>query len=77
MPVYSVGRQYACATACAALIMTRALPRTLPQDINIGCTTDIMALRDHLGVAGSSFFLPFVPDPHVGAQYPYMCPLEL
>jgi hypothetical protein len=63
VPVHSVGRQYAHAAACAALIMTRALPRMLPQDINIVCTMDIMALGDHPGVTGSSSFLPFVPGP--------------
>jgi hypothetical protein len=41
--------------------MTRALPRTLPRDINTVCTTDIMALGDYPGVAGSSSFLLFVP----------------
>jgi hypothetical protein len=34
VPVHSVGRQYAHATACTALIMTRALPRK-QRDISI------------------------------------------
>jgi hypothetical protein len=77
VPVYSISRQYACAAACAALIMTRALPRTLRRDINTVCTTNIMALGDHPGMAGSSSFLPFVPGPTCrGSVSLYVPPLN-
>jgi hypothetical protein len=56
VPVHSVGRQYAYAAACTALIMTRALPRVLPRDINIVYTMDIMALGDILGDTGIGYF---------------------
>jgi hypothetical protein len=62
-PIQSIGRWRVYATACAALIMTRALPRTLPRDINTICTVDMVALGDHPSVAGSSSFLPIVPEP--------------
>jgi hypothetical protein len=35
------------------------------RDINTICTTDIMALRDHPGVTGVSYFLPFCPWAHM------------
>jgi hypothetical protein len=65
VPVHSVARLYAHAATCAALIMTRALPRMPPRHINTVCTTDIMALGDLLGDTGigyfDSYFLPFCP----------------
>jgi hypothetical protein len=63
MPVYSTSKWYACAAACTALIITHALPRTLPLDINTVYTTDIMTLGDHPDVGGGSSFLPFVLGP--------------
>jgi hypothetical protein len=57
--------------------MTRALPRTLPQDINTICTTDIMAHGDHPGIASSSSFLPFVPGPTCrDSEFLYVPPLN-
>jgi hypothetical protein len=50
VPVHSTGRQYAHATACTMLIITRALPRKQPQHINNAWTTDIMAPEDCSGV---------------------------
>jgi hypothetical protein len=35
------------------------------QDINTICTTDIMALGDHPGVTGVSYFLPFCAWAHM------------
>jgi hypothetical protein len=35
------------------------------QDINIACTTDIMALGDHPVMAGDSVFPPFCPWAHM------------
>jgi hypothetical protein len=58
-----VGQQYTCAMACAASIMTRALPRALQQDINTVRTKDIMVHGDYTGRASSSSILPFVPGP--------------
>jgi hypothetical protein len=78
VPVQSVGRQYACATAYTVLIMAHALPRKQPRDINTIWTTDIMALGDLLGDTGIGYFylysLYFAPGPHVGAQHPCTCP---
>jgi hypothetical protein len=68
--VLSVGRQYA---HVAALIMTRALPRRQPRHINIVCTTDIMALGDHPGVTGTSYFLPFCPWAHMSGLSTLVC----
>jgi hypothetical protein len=56
VPVHSIGRQYVYAVACTALIMTRALPRVLPRDINTVYTADIMALGDLLGDIGIGYF---------------------
>jgi hypothetical protein len=63
VPVHSTGRQYAHAAAYTVLIMTRALPRKQPRDINIIWTTDIMALGDLLGDIGTSimYSLRFAP----------------
>jgi hypothetical protein len=48
------------------------------RDINIICTTDIMALGDHPGVTGSSYFLPFCPWAHMsGLSILVRAPLEL
>ena len=63
VPVRSSGRQYARAAAYTVLIITRALPRKQPRDINTVCATDIMALGVHPGVTDISCFLPFVPGP--------------
>jgi hypothetical protein len=70
--VHSVGRQYARAAAYIVLIMAHALPRKQPRDINIVCTTDIMALGVHPGVTGISCFLPFVPGPTCRGSV-YLC----
>jgi hypothetical protein len=53
--------------------MTRALPRTMQRDINIVCTTDVMALGDHPGVASSSSFLPICPWAHVSGLSVIVC----
>jgi hypothetical protein len=72
-----VGQQYACVVTCVALIITRMLPRVLPQDINTVCATDIMAHGDHQGRAGNSSILPFVPGPmYRGSEPLYMPPLN-
>jgi hypothetical protein len=77
VPIHSVGRQYAHAAAYIVLIMARALPRKQPRDINIVCTTDIMALGVHPGVTGINCFLPFVPGPTCrGSVYLYVPPLS-
>jgi hypothetical protein len=44
------------------------------QHINTICTTDIMELGDRPGVTALVTSLHFAPGPHVGAQYPCMCP---
>jgi hypothetical protein len=78
MPVHSVGRQYARATAYAVLIMARALPRKQPQDINTIWTTDIMALGDLLGDTGVGYFymysLRFAPGPTCRGSAPLFVP---
>jgi hypothetical protein len=79
--VHSVGRQYTYAVACTALIMTRALPRVLPQDINTVYTTNIMALGDLLGDTGIGYFhmyaLRFAPGPTCwGSTSLYVPPLS-
>jgi hypothetical protein len=77
MPVHSIGRWHVHTAECATLIMTRALPRKQPRYINIVWTTNIMVLGVRLGVTGISYFPSILPlGPHVGAQYPCMCPLE-
>jgi hypothetical protein len=77
VPIHSVGRQYARAAAYIVLIMTRALPRKQPRDINIVCATDIMALGVHPGVTDISCFLPFVPGPTCrGSVSLYVPPLS-
>jgi hypothetical protein len=67
VPVQSVGRQYARATAYTVLIMARALPRKQPRDINTIWIMDIMALGDLLGDTGIGNFylysLRFAPGP--------------
>jgi hypothetical protein len=73
VPVYSIGRQYARAAAYTMLIITRALPRKQPQHINIICTTNIMALGDHPGVTGISYFLPFCPWAHMSGLSILVC----
>jgi hypothetical protein len=65
VPVHSTGRQYARAAVYTMLIITRALPRKQPQHINTISTTDIMALGDHPGITGISYFLPFYPWAHM------------
>jgi hypothetical protein len=75
VPVHSVGRQYNRAAAYTMLIIIRTLPREQPRDINIVCTTDIMALGDRPSITSISYFLLFFPlGPHVGAQHPCTCP---
>jgi hypothetical protein len=77
VPIHSVGRQYAHATACAALIMTHTLPRKRRRHINTICTTDIKALGDRPGITGISYFLPFVPGPTCrGSVSLYVPPLS-
>jgi hypothetical protein len=45
--------------------------------INTICTTDIMALKDRLGVTGISYFLPFFPVPTCwGSVSLYVPPLS-
>jgi hypothetical protein len=81
VPVHSTGRHYAHATTCTTLIITHALPRKQPQHINTAWTTNIMAPGDCSGVLALvisiMYSLRFAPGPHVGAQHPSMCPLEL
>jgi hypothetical protein len=77
VPVHSVGRQYARATAYTVLIKARALPRKQPRDINTVCATDIMALRVHPGITGIICFPPFVPRPTCrGSVSLYVSPLS-
>jgi hypothetical protein len=59
--VHSTSRQYARAAAYTVLIMTRALPRKQPRDINTIWTTDIMALGDLLGDTGIGYFYNVFP----------------
>jgi hypothetical protein len=48
------------------------------KDINTICTTDIMALGDHPGVSGVSYFLLFCPWAHMsGLSILVRAPLEL
>jgi hypothetical protein len=61
VPVHSIGRQYARAAAYAVLIMTRALPRKQPRDINTIWATDIMALGDLIGDTGIGYFYNVFP----------------
>jgi hypothetical protein len=63
------------------LIMTHALPRKKPRDINTICTTDIMALGDLLGDTGIGYFymysLCFAPGPTCrGSASLYVPPLS-
>jgi hypothetical protein len=44
------------------------VPRKQRRHINTVCTTDIMALGDHPGVAGVSCFLPFCPWAHMSGH---------
>jgi hypothetical protein len=54
------------------------VPRKLRRHINTVCTIDIMALGDHPGVTGSSYFLPFCPWAHMSGLSILVCaPLEL
>jgi hypothetical protein len=76
--VHSIGRRHVHTTACATLIMTRALPRKQPRHINIVWTSDIMALGDRPGDTGISYFLPFCPWAHMsGLNILVRAPLEL
>jgi hypothetical protein len=81
VPVHSIRRQYACVVVYTVLIMTRALPRKQPRDINTICTTDIMALGDLLGDTGIGYFymysLCFAPGPTCrGSASLYVPPLS-
>jgi hypothetical protein len=81
VPVHSVGRQYARAAAYTVLIMTHALPRRQPRDINTIWTTDIMALEDLLGDTSIGYFymysLHFAPGPTCRGSAPlYVPPLS-
>jgi hypothetical protein len=81
VPVHSVGRQYDHAAAYTVLIMTRALSRRQPRDINTIWTTDIMALGDLLGDTGIGYFhmysLRFAPGPTYRGSAPlYVPPLS-
>jgi hypothetical protein len=81
VPVHSVGRQYARAAAYTVLIMTRALSRRQPRDINTIWTTDIMALGDLLGDTSIGYFymysLRFAPGPTCRGSAPlYVPPLS-
>jgi hypothetical protein len=42
-------------------------------DINTVCTTDIMALGDHPGVADDSVFPPFCPWAHMSGLTTLVC----
>jgi hypothetical protein len=81
VPILSTGRQYARAAAYTMLMMTRALPRKQPRDINTIWTTDIMALGDLLGDTGIGYFymysLCFAPRPKCRGSAPlYVPPLS-
>jgi hypothetical protein len=71
--VHSIGRRHVHTTACATLIMTRALPRKQPRHINTVWTTDIMALGDRPGDTGISYFLPFCPWAHMSGLNILVC----
>jgi hypothetical protein len=72
-----VGQQYTYVVACAAPIMTRALPRALQQDIYTERITDIKVHGDYMGRASSSSILPFVSGPTCRGSEPlYMPPLN-
>jgi hypothetical protein len=81
VPVHSIRRQYARVVVYTVLIMTHALPRKKPRDINTICTTDIMALGDLLGDTGIGYFymysLCFAPGPTCrGSASLYVPPLS-
>jgi hypothetical protein len=73
VPVHSVDRQ--CARAAATLCSSSL------GDINTVCAMDIMALGDLLGDTGIGYFYispsVFPLGPHVEAQHPCACPLQL
>jgi hypothetical protein len=73
VPVHSTGMQYTRTAAYTMLIITRALPRKQLLHINTICTTDIMALGDHPGVVGVSYFLPFCPWAHMSELSILVC----
>jgi hypothetical protein len=69
-----VGQQYTYVVACAAPIITRALPRVLQQDINTERTADIMMHGDYTSWASSSSILPFVAGPMYRGSIPLCMP---
>jgi hypothetical protein len=75
VPVYSIGMQYAYATAYTAPIITRA------QHINTVGATEMMVLEDLLGDTGIGYFcmysLRFAPGPTCQGPSPlYVSPLS-
>jgi hypothetical protein len=79
VPVRSVGRQYAHAAACAALIMTRTSPGKLPQHANTTQAADIRAQGDctRPSISGSGCSIRYVPGPTCrGSTSLYVPPLS-
>jgi hypothetical protein len=65
VPIHSIGRRRVHAATCTTLMMTHALPRKQPRDINTIWTTNIMALGDRPGVIGINYFLSFCSWAHM------------
>jgi hypothetical protein len=77
VPIHSDGRQYARAAACAALIMTRAYQGSCGGISTLYALQTLWRSEFTLALQAlvASFYLSL--GPHVGAQYPCTCPLEL
>jgi hypothetical protein len=80
MPVYSAGRRHTHMDACTVLIISPALLGKLPLHDNVAQIADIRAQGDCTGrLALVALGIPSIMflGPHVGAQHPCTCPLEL
>jgi hypothetical protein len=79
MPVRSIVKQYARAARCTVSIVTYTFPGKLPLHANTTQITNFRAQEDcskqRTLVAPSITSVMFL-GPHVGAQYPCMCPLS-
>jgi hypothetical protein len=76
VPVRSVGRQYAHATACAALIMTRTSPSKLPQHDNVVRIADNRATGDCTwpSISCSKYYIRYVLGPAWRGSAPLYVP---
>jgi hypothetical protein len=75
--VHSVDRQYVHATAYTMLIITRALPRKQRGISILYALQTLWGSKITLALQALVVSFHLSLGPHVGAQYPCMCPLEL